>query len=247
MSRGTEGEARKQAVGRRVLDHLRTAFPSVYWRARNAVALVELYAQRLRQPQSGADAYGEDFWTFHDTGDWDGFARTVLAHAPAQSIVDVGCGHGLTLAGFARVDPALVLRGFDESPAALRRARARGLPVEPLDVLGLSATRTTTIAGECASFDLGICLEVAEHLPSWHSDTLLAIVSAPKRLVFSAAHPNQGGRFHVNEQPARYWIERLAARGMKVSAADAAFRNAIAALDLPPWYGENVHLFERAR
>ena len=47
---------------------------------------------------------------------WDGFARVVLAHAPARSIVDVGCGHGVTLAGLARLDPTLRLRGFDESP-----------------------------------------------------------------------------------------------------------------------------------
>jgi SAM-dependent methyltransferase len=170
----------------------------------------------------------------------------VLAHAPARSIVDVGCGHGLTLAGFARVDPALVLRGFDESAAALKRARERGLAVEPLDMLGLSRAGASAVAAECASFDLGICLEVAEHLPSWHSGTLLTIISAPKRLVFSAAHPNQGGRYHVNEQPAQYWIDRLAARGLNLSATDAAFRSAIAALDLPHWYGDNVHLFERA-
>ena len=101
------------------------------------------------------------------------------------------------------------------------------------------------MAAELASFDLGICLEVAEHLPPWHSDKLLTIVSSPKRLVFSAAQPNQGGRFHMNEQPAGHWIDRLAARGVALAPGDDAFRAAIAALDLPFWYGQNVHLFER--
>jgi SAM-dependent methyltransferase len=232
-------------VLRRSLDQLRARFPTAYWRTRNAVAIAQLYAHRLQQSVSTADAYGDDFWAFHDLGDWDGFARIVLAHAPARSIVDVGCGHGLTLAGLARVDPTLRLRGFDESPAALKRAKERGLPVEPLDFLALSQEKASAVAAELASFDLGICLEVAEHVPPWHSDKLLTIVSSPKRLVFSAAHPNQGGRFHVNEQPARHWIDRLAARGFALAPADETFRAAIAALDLPFWYGQNVHLFER--
>lgn len=238
--------ASNEPVRRRVLNRLRAAFPTAYWRGRNAVAVLQLYTHRFRQPLAAVDAYGDDFWNFHGRGDWDGFARVVLSHVTTRSIVDVGCGQGLTLAGFARLDPTLLLRGFDESPAALRRASERGLPVEPLDLLGLSGRQTARVAAELASFDLGICLEVAEHLPAWHSDKLLAIIAAPKRLVFSAAHPNQGGRFHVNEQPARYWIDRLAARGCSLAPADETFRRGITALDLPPWYGQNIHLFTRA-
>jgi hypothetical protein len=100
-------------------------------------------------------------------------------------------------------------------------------------------------ARQLSSCDLAICLEVAEHLPTWHVDKLLTVASAPQHLIFSAAHPNQGGRFHVNEQPARYWIDRLASHGQHLDPRDAAFRRDLAALDLPPWYGENAHLFAR--
>jgi SAM-dependent methyltransferase len=233
-------------VWRRSLDQLRASFPTAYWRGRNAAALAHLYAHRLQRSLSAGDAYGDDFWAFHDRGDWAGFARVVLAHAPARSVVDVGCGHGLALAGLARVDPTLLLRGFDESPAALRRANARGLAVEPIDFLSMSPAQASALAAQLAPIDLGICLEVAEHLPPWHSGKLLTIVSSPRRLVFSAAQPNQGGRFHVNERPARHWIDRLARRGVILAPADDAFRTAVAALDLPFWYGQNVHLFERA-
>jgi SAM-dependent methyltransferase len=159
--------------------------------------------------------------------------------------VDIGCGHGLALAAFARADPALSLRGLDESPAAIARARSRGLSVERLDVQELDEAGAARISDAFSGFDLALCLEVAEHLPAWHSGKLLTIVTGPRRLVFSAAQLNQGGRLHVNEQPGQYWIDRLAARGCHLSAGDEGFRRAIAALDLPWWYGQNVHLFER--
>jgi SAM-dependent methyltransferase len=160
-------------------------------------------------------------------------------------IVDVGCGHGLALAAFARIDPALRLKGYDDSAAALARAARRDLLVDRLDIMGLSKDGAAALAADLRSFDLAICLEVAEHLPSWHAGKLMAIVSASRRLVFSAAHPSQGGRLHVNERPASYWIARLSALGMRLAPDDADFRRAVAALDLPAWYGQNVHLFER--
>ena len=76
-----------------------------------------------------ADPYDEAFWDLHDLGDWEGFARAVVEHVHPRSVVDVGCGHGLALQGFARVDPAIRLHGLDDSTAALGRARKRGLSV----------------------------------------------------------------------------------------------------------------------
>jgi len=235
----------QRSVVRRALDRLRDSFPTHYARGRNAIALAELYAHRWRSRAQTADAYPDDFWDFHDVGDWDNFARAVLAHTRARSIVDVGCGQGLALAALAHIDPALRLKGYDDSPAALARAARRDLSVERLDILALPPSRAATLAAALRSFDLAICLEVAEHLPSWHAGKLVTIVSAPRRLVFSAAHPGQGGRLHVNERPASYWIQRLAARGMRLARDDDAFRRDVAALDLPAWYGQNVHLFER--
>jgi len=234
-------------VTRPALDWLRARAPTLYWRARNAAALAALYSARLQQrADSGADAYDEAFWQFHSVGDWDGFARVVLAYVGAHSVADIGCGHGLALAAFTRADPSLRARGFDDSAAALRRATASGLAVERLDLLSLTRDAADTLARELTDVDLGICLEVAEHLPAWRAGQLLALCAAPRHLVFSAAQPNQGGRLHVNEQPPRYWIDRLARRGQHLDARDAAFRRDVAALDLPWWYARNVHLFARA-
>lgn len=231
---------------RAALDWLRGRAPTLYWRGRNAAALAEMYAVRLRQRQdSGADAYDEAFWRFHNVGDWDGFARVVSRFVHARSIVDIGCGHGLALAAFVRADPTVRVRGFDDSPAALKRAATTGLAVERLDLLSLRQDGADALARELGASDLGLCLEVAEHLPAWHASKLLALCSAPRRLVFSAAHPNQGGRLHVNERPAEYWIDRLARHGQRLDPRDDEFRRHVGALELPWWYARNIHLFSR--
>ena len=169
----------------------------------------------------------------------------MIEYVRLRSVVDIGCGHGLTLEGFARVDPTLQLRGFDDSDAGLTRARRRGLTVDRLDIVRISRAEAATLARKLTAFDAVLCLEVAEHLPPWHSGKLLTIVTAADHLVFSAAHPQQGGTFHVNEQPAEYWITRLGKRGLRLSRDDEEFRRKIAGLDLPRYYTENVHLFER--
>jgi SAM-dependent methyltransferase len=230
---------------RRGLDGFRGRFPHAYWRGRNAVALGEWWLSRTWPGASAGDAYDEAFWDFHDTGDWDGFAALVLGRWPVGSVVDIGCGHGLLLAALRRADPSLSVFGYDGSEAALARARSRGLTVARLDLTAMSRDGAVRLAHDLGRFELAMCLEVAEHIPSWHADKLLTILAGVQKVVFSAAHPNQGGHLHVNEQPARYWIERLAARGLTLVPWDDQFRADVAGLSLPWWYKTNVHAFER--
>jgi SAM-dependent methyltransferase len=233
---------------RRALDAAKRRFPRTYWRGRNAVALAVWCLPALGARGSsgtGNDAYDDEFWAFHEVGDWDRFARLVLDESAVQSVVDVGCGDGRVLAAFAREAPSLTLLGFDASQTALERARQRGVTVERLNVVALSEAQVRALAARIERFDLVLCLEVAEHMPAWHSEKLLALVTAADRVVFSAAHPNQGGRLHVNEQPAIYWIERFRRRGFRLADSDGHFRTVLGGLSLPSWYAENVHVFER--
>jgi glycosyltransferase involved in cell wall biosynthesis len=66
--------------------------------------------------------------------------------------------------------------------------------------------------------ELVLCLEVAEHIPEEQADAVAAAVSdavAPAgTLIWSAAHPGQGGTGHINCQPKSYWLERLEQRGL---------------------------------
>jgi SAM-dependent methyltransferase len=225
---------------------MRRHFPAATCRARNAVALAAWYGDRVRKRgRSQSEAYDDRFWDFHDTGDWTGFARVVLRLFPSASVVDIGCGQGLALQALLEVDPRLRLRGFDDSPTAVARARARHLAVSPLDILALTRDQARMFATTIEPFDLALCLEVAEHIPAWHSGKLLDVLTCGRRLIFSAAHPNQGGMRHVNERAAGYWIARLADRGFRLSTADDRLRTGVAALALAPWYGENIHAFEK--
>jgi 2-polyprenyl-3-methyl-5-hydroxy-6-metoxy-1,4-benzoquinol methylase len=233
---------------RRRLDSCRQRFPSLWWRGRNAVALGEWWWARRHAQSSehGRDVYDDAFWDFHGTGDWEGLGALILRYCPARSVVDVGCGQGIVLEGLRRADPSLDVCGYDGSATARGRARARGIPVDPLDVVALSNSEADAVARRIASFDLALCLEVAEHIPSWHSGKLLTMLGGAPRLVFSAAHPNQGGQLHVNEQPARYWIDRLAAVGFTLSPFDDALRADLQSLAVPSWYKENIHAFEQS-
>lgn len=60
------------------------------------------------------------------------------------------------------------------------------------------------------AFDFTLCFDVAEHIPQKLVDPFLGNLTRFSPMVLlSAAPPNQGGTHHVNEQPKRYWTERL--------------------------------------
>jgi SAM-dependent methyltransferase len=233
---------------RRALEFTRRQFPRAYCHARNGKALVWWWTHEIRSRNSpgSADAYDESFWSALDpASDWDGFARLFLTEFEAHSVVDIGCGDGRVLGAFARANPELALWGIDSSPAAIRRAGARGVEVELLDVASLSPAKARQVQQHLEGAELALCLEVAEHLPWWRWRKLLTLLGAARRVVFSGAQPFQGGVFHVNEQPEAYWIECFVRKGFHLSDADDRVRRALRDLALPPWYAKNTHVFER--
>jgi SAM-dependent methyltransferase len=239
-------------VARRALDAARRRFPAAYERARRMAALprgaAAWYAHRLRAKGGEADeAYGSEFWDFHDTGDWDGFARLLLRRVPARAVLDVGCGDGKLLAAVARVAPGTRVRGIASTPTARGVASGRGEETSALDLASTRRARVEEIARELGAVDLSVSLETVEHLPPWHSGKLLRLVACAPVVVFSAAQPGQGGTLHVNERPVEHWVRRFRRLGYAPAADNAAFRAEVRALDLPPWYAANVNLFVRQR
>ncbi len=202
-------------------------------------------APAARRGGRGGGGVGSEFWDYHDTGDWDGFARVVLRHAPARSVVDVGCGDGKLLAAVARVAPGTRVLGIDSSPTALGVARGRGLETRAVDLASTPRRRVREIAASVGPADLAVSLETVEHLPPWHSGKLLALVAVAPAVVFSAAQPGQGGTLHVNERPVEHWVARFRRLGYAPSGQNDAFRAEVRALDLPWWYAANVNLFVR--
>jgi hypothetical protein len=92
------------------------------------------------------------------------------------------------------------------------------------------------------TFDLAVCLEVAEHLPAQAAaDFVASVAKAAPIVLFSAAVPGQGGEHHVNEQWPAYWAALFAAAGHKCSDALRPQLWMHDGIDF--WYRQNMLLF----
>jgi SAM-dependent methyltransferase len=91
------------------------------------------------------------------------------------------------------------------------------------------------------TFDLIICLEVAEHLPESSAFNLIDILTKHGDLIlFSAAVPKQGGQNHINEQTPAYWQELFRAKGYNFYdyIRPYIWNNK----DIEWWYRQNIFL-----
>lgn len=95
---------------------------------------------------------------------------------------------------------------------------------------------------ELGTFDMVLCLEVAEHVKPEHAGAFVAwLCSLAPLTVFSAAIPGQGGTGHVNEQPPGYWVDLFAQHGRRGSGA---LRHEVwDDPDIEPWYCQNLLVF----
>jgi SAM-dependent methyltransferase len=164
-------------------------------------------------------------------------ARTVLPWLldllRPRSIVDVGCGTGAWLATSMELgvqdclglDGPWVPREDLRFPEDLFRLVDLGRPLH-----------------EGRTFDLAICLEVAEHLPAAAAETIVASLAelAPV-ILFSASVPGQRGDHHVNEQWPPYWAQRFASRGL--DAFDIVRPRFWQEPAVAWWYAQNVVLY----
>jgi SAM-dependent methyltransferase len=150
-----------------------------------------------------------------------------------QSVIDVGCGTGVWLSVFREygVDDILGIDG----PWIERRQQ------EIPEVFFRECDLTQPVAlGR--TFDLALCLEVAEHLPSEAVPGLVESLTAlAPVVVFSAAIPGQGGDGHINERWPSFWSSYFAARGY-VCSTDLR-RRLWSADAVEFWYRQNMLCF----
>lgn len=159
----------------------------------------------------------------------------VAATFPGRSrFLDVGAGSGAFAAEFARRGKHVL--ALEYSSHGRRIARRQGVGCCPLDL------RRAPPAEIDGSYDLAYCFEVAEHLAPDLGDALVAfLASAAPVVIFTAAHPGQGGTGHVNEQPREYWLERFTRGGMTFDeAASGELAGRIRARKTAPCYYENM-------
>ena len=126
-----------------------------------------------------------------------------------KHVVDVGCGEGWWARAFA--DLGCTVAAID--------GEWWSEAVHPLGdrFTAVNLEQSFTLAD---TFDLAVCLEVAEHLRPERAASLVADLCALAPVVlFSAAIPGQGGTGHVNEQWPSYWSALFTDQGYEVSGA----------------------------
>jgi SAM-dependent methyltransferase len=206
-----------------------------------AIPLLNGARSRLvRSLMTSDDVYGADYCAELDQealSSAGAIVRSVLRDFAPRSAIDVGCGTGAILAALAAA--GVRCTGLERSKAALAYCRGRGLNVVPYDL----TSRNDRPFG--SGFDVVLSLEVAEHLPKQAADRFVGLLTRlGKRVIFTAATPGQGGRDHVNEQPAEYWIERFARHGFSLDEARSLkWREEWKEAGTAPWYNRNLLVF----
>lgn len=152
------------------------------------------------------------------------------------SVVDVGCGVGTWLRAF-------VDRGITDV-TGVEGAHIHGVALE-IDQSALAVADLGSGALELPrSYDLALCMEVAEHLPPAAARGLVRSLTALAPVVlFGAGVPSQGGDGHVNEQWQQWWSDRFAAEGYV--AFDVIRPRIWANPNVAWWYAQNTILYAR--
>jgi SAM-dependent methyltransferase len=164
-------------------------------------------------------------------------AEVVVPHlmefVEPRSIVDVGCGSGSWLSVF-------LAHGVKDIVGIDSEAVPSDLLAVPASTLVRRDLRYPFILDR--TFDLVVCLEAAEHIPSTAGEQLIASLTSLGPLVlFSAAIPHQGGTGHVNEQWPEYWAHFFRTHGYV--AVDCMRRKVWNDPAVAWWYAQNMLLF----
>jgi SAM-dependent methyltransferase len=122
------------------------------------------------------------------------FCQAVIDVLNPKSVVDVGCATGDLVKQFREY--GLISEGVEGSEHALNYS-----VIEDTFVHDLRKPLSGSVV-----FDLCLCLEVAEHIePEYTRIFLDNLACFSQRILLSIAGPGQGGHYHVNLQPIKYW------------------------------------------
>lgn len=166
-------------------------------------------------------------------------AEVVKAYYSPKNVADIGCGSGLYLREFNKL--GIEVFGVDGSPAALKN-----LAIDKDKFLLQDVTYNFSLP---RSYDCAICFEVGEHIPTVKSDILADnITKASDLIIFAAAQKGQGGRDHINEQSAQFWVDIFHQRGYSLLAGETKeIRKTLSDRGAIPWLVENILVFKRGQ
>lgn len=150
-----------------------------------------------------------------------------------KSVVDVGSGAGAWSSVFlARgITDLVAIDGDYVNPEQLEIPRSN---FQPMDLeVSIRLDRT---------FDLAVCLEVAEHLTAGRAESLVNdLVSLAPVVAFSAAIPGQGGTNHINERWQSYWRDLFLGSGFE--PIDCLRASNWLNEEIEWWYRQNLILY----
>jgi len=156
-----------------------------------------------------------------------------------ESVVDYGCGTGWQLY-FLKHYGALNLLGFEVNDDAWK------LSPEGIEIAKRSLETPINLK---RNIDLGICIEVAEHISEKFADMIIENICRHAKIVaFSAATPGQGGHGHINEQPWEYWEKKFNKTGFEIySGPNEKIRAHVKKRKAKFWYVNNLRILKRAK
>ena len=156
------------------------------------------------------------------------------------------------------------LSTFGKPPSMLDIGCGTGAMVKAARQLGIDAIGVDQIENEKPdivhdltdpvnlgrTFGLVMCIEVAEHIPESKMGIFLNNITSHVQkkgmLVFTAAHPGQGGDSHVNTKSSHRWRSLLHDRGLSYRS-DLSYRLRVAWMNIGMpmyWLVSNLQIFE---
>ena len=163
-----------------------------------------------------------------------------------DSILDLGCGSGAWLLASFKIgvskaigiDLASSINLIQKNEVFQKNLADNSLILIERDFVSDSKSKVPNV-------DAAISLEVAEHLPSLVAEALVKLLTeAADYVIFSAAQPGQGGTYHINERPLKYWVQEFAKHGFEPYDP---FRSILAKRKtIPRFYALNMLLFVKA-
>lgn len=154
---------------------------------------------------------------------------------PIKSVIDIGCGVGTWLRAVEElgVQDYMGVDGDHIDTAMLQ------IPKDHFMSYNFDSDKPFRLE---RTFDLVMCLEVAEHLsPRYAESFCRSLTLLGPVILFSAAVPFQGGDYHQNEQWQNYWAEIFSQQAYTV--IDCLRPKLWNNPEIRWWYAQNILVF----
>lgn len=181
--------------------------------------------------------YNDDFYLnniYHSYASARVVLGMIFKYIHVSSCIDVGCGCGTWLYAAKKLGTTVVC-GLDGE-----YVNKNMLMIGEADFISCDLTQRYYCKD---MYDLAMSMEVAEHIPNELSGNLIdTLCNASDIVLFSAAHVNQHGDGHINEQSYEYWVKQFKQR--EFGAFD--IRTLISQkAEVCEWYRQNICLYIR--